>query len=53
MTIGSASKAFNLAGMRCAVAHVEQARTALAHFPAGAERSVLEDIADYALVRKA
>ncbi len=37
----------------CAVAQVEQAKTALAPFPACIERGVLEDIADYALVRKA
>jgi octaprenyl-diphosphate synthase len=38
---------------RCAAGHVEQAKTALALFPACAERGVLADIADYALVRKA
>ncbi len=38
---------------RCAAAHVEQAKAALEIFPAGTERTVLEDIADYALVRKA
>jgi octaprenyl-diphosphate synthase len=37
----------------CATAHVEQAKAALGLFPACAERDVLEDIADYALVRKA
>jgi octaprenyl-diphosphate synthase len=38
---------------RRATDHVEQAKTALALFPHGTERRVLEDIADYALVRKA
>jgi octaprenyl-diphosphate synthase len=38
---------------RNAAAHVEQAKTALALFPDCAERGVLEEIADYALVRKA
>jgi octaprenyl-diphosphate synthase len=38
---------------RCAAAHVQQAKAALEIFPAGPERTVLEDIADYALVRKA
>jgi octaprenyl-diphosphate synthase len=38
---------------RCAAAQVEQAKTALAIFPACAERGVLDDIADFALVRKA
>jgi octaprenyl-diphosphate synthase len=38
---------------RCAAAHVQKAKAALEIFPAGAERAVLEDIADYALVRRA
>jgi octaprenyl-diphosphate synthase len=38
---------------RCAAAHVAQAKAALAPFPACAEREVLDNIADYALVRKA
>ena len=38
---------------RCAAAHVLQAKAALEIFPTGPERTVLEDIADYALVRKA
>ena len=38
---------------RCAASQVEKAKNALALFPAGNERSVLEAIADYALVRKA
>jgi octaprenyl-diphosphate synthase len=38
---------------RCAAGHVKQAKTALALFPACTERGVLEDIADFALARKA
>ena len=38
---------------RSATDHVEQAKASLALFPHSAERGVLEDIADYALVRKA
>ncbi len=38
---------------RCAAAHVREAKTALAVFPQSPGRGVLEDIADYALVRKA
>jgi octaprenyl-diphosphate synthase len=38
---------------RCAAAHVLRAKTALNGFPASGGRTVLEDIADYALVRKA
>jgi octaprenyl-diphosphate synthase len=38
---------------RCAAAHVDRAKAALSIFAAGFERGVLEDIADYALVRKA
>jgi octaprenyl-diphosphate synthase len=38
---------------RCATTRVEQAKSALANFPACIERDVLEDIAEYALVRKA
>ena len=37
---------------RCAAAHVVRAKTALEVFPACFERAVLEDIADYALVRQ-
>ncbi len=37
---------------KCAASHAEKAKTALEIFPACAERTVLEDIADYALVRK-
>lgn len=36
---------------QCAVEHVEQAKKALNPFPGSAERSVLADIADYALLR--
>lgn len=36
---------------QCAVEHVEQAKKALDPFPTSAERSVLSDIADYALLR--
>lgn len=38
---------------QCAVEHVEQAKKALNPFPASTERSVLSDIADYALFRSA
>jgi octaprenyl-diphosphate synthase len=38
---------------RCAASQVEQAKAALAPFPTCAERGILENIADYALVRKA
>jgi octaprenyl-diphosphate synthase len=38
---------------QCAAAHVARAKAALTPFPACAERGVLENIADYALVRKA
>ena len=38
---------------RCAAAHVVRAKAALEDFTACFERAVLEDIADYALVRKA
>jgi geranylgeranyl pyrophosphate synthase len=38
---------------RCAGEHVQAAKNALARFNDGPERSVLEDIADYALIRSA
>jgi len=38
---------------RCAAGHVQQAKAALEIFPVCPERAILEDIADYALVRKA
>ncbi len=38
---------------RCAAAHVAKAKAALQIFPPCRERTVLEEVADYALVRKA
>lgn len=36
---------------KCAIEHVEKAKAALSFLPAGAEHSILTDIADYALIR--